>query len=574
MNKLAFLVLSFALILASCVPPAEETNATAPDIKIGKNLAGLDAAVSCAHREAAKIGAEVLVSGGNAVDASIAVQWALAVCYPIAGNLGGGGFMILRTSDGKTETLDFREKAPLNAYETMFLDSAGNVIANMSRASHLASGVPGTVAGLFDAHTKYGKLPMKELIAPAIKLARDGFVLSDAQAGRFNEFTSDFNQNNNWDIPFVRNDRRWKEGDTLKQEMLANTLERINTNGPAEFYSGFTSKLILTEMADGNGMINAEDLENYQTIWREPVKSQLKNFTLISMPPPSSGGIAIAQLAAYWNSLDSVFPAHNSADYIHALTEFERRVYADRSEYLGDPDFYKVPFKELLDPKYLESRIEKIDFNRATPSSEIKPGELSFFAESDETTHLSVVDEDGMAVSVTTTINGAYGNKIVVEGGGFFLNNEMDDFSSKPGEPNMFGLIGGLANSIAPGKRMLSSMTPTIVEKDGELFMVTGSPGGSTIITTVFQTIANATIYEMNLAEAISTPRFHHQWYPDEIVLEDGSFSDSTLQTLKDKGHSLRFVEALGKADAILVNKNGTLDATGDKRGEDQAAGY
>lgn len=573
MSKSLLVFLSLALIIGGCAPGEKKAD-TNPDIQVGKNLTGLRAAVSCAHPEAAKIGAEVLANGGNAVDASIAIQWALAVCYPIAGNIGGGGFMVLRTSDGKSETLDFREKAPLKAHANMFLDSAGNTMPNISTSSHLSVGVPGTVAGLYDAHEKYGKSPMKELIAPALKLAREGFVMSLAQADRLNEFASNITQSNDWDIPFVRNGRPWKEGDTLKQDMLANTLERISESGPSEFYTGFTSKLIVAEMSDGGGNISSDDLASYNTVWREPIRANLENFSLISMPPPSSGGVAIAQLSAFFNHWEGVLPEHNSPDYIHLITEFEKRVYADRSEHLGDPEFYPVPITELIDTGYIASRAKNINLSRSTPSTEIMPGIVNPIYESDETTHLSVVDENGMAVSVTTTINGAYGSKIVVEGGGFFLNNEMDDFSAKPGEPNMFGLLGGKANSIEPEKRMLSSMTPTIVEKDGELFMVTGSPGGSTIITTVFQTIMNTAVFEMPLADAISAPRFHHQWYPDETVLEEGQFPDSVLKALEVKGHRFRYVEALGRADAILINPDGTLDATGDRRGEDQAGGY
>ncbi|HKL04000.1 MAG TPA: gamma-glutamyltransferase, partial [Cryomorphaceae bacterium] len=347
----------------------------------------------------------------------------------------------------------------------------------------------------------------------------------------------------------------------------------ILQHGPSEFYTGFTSKLILAEMRDNQGSIKREDLESYQTVWRKPLIGKLKDYTLISMPPPSSGGVAIAQLSAMVDLFKDI-PAHNSADYIHLLTEFEKRVYADRSEHLGDPDFYPVPVAELVNREYLASRIAGINLSHTTPSSEIIPGNLQRVYESDETTHLSVVDENGMAVSVTTTINGAYGSKIVVEGAGFFLNNEMDDFSAKPGVPNMFGLLGGEANSIEPGKRMLSSMTPTIVEKNGNLLMVTGSPGGSTIITTVFQTIMNAAVFEMPLADAISAPRFHHQWYPDETVVEEDQFPDSVLNQLKLKGHRIKPARLLGKADAILRKPNGTLEATGDPRGEDCAAGY
>src|SRR5690554_2371236 len=465
-----------------------------PKIKLGKNLNNLTAAVSCAHPEAAKIGAEILKKGGNAVDASIAIQWALAVCYPQAGNIGGGGFMVVRMKDGGVNTLDFRETAPAAANKDMYLDNTGNVEDGKCIDSHLAVGVPGSVRGLYESSERYGVLKMEDLIAPAIVLAERGFPITAKQATLFNQYRSEFQSREPSNNPFVKTTAQWVEGDTLVQSVLAATLKRISENGAEEFYSGQTAQLIVNEMKSGGGIINLNDLADYTAIWREPIRNKFRNYTVYSMPPPSSGGIAIAQLLKMWENANPDDIAHNSVAYIHLVTEMERRVYADRSVYLGDPAFYNIPKKHLLKDAYLRKRMKNFDSKEATSSSKIKAGSFDI-SESTETTHLSVVDQDGNAVSVTTTLNGHYGSKILVEGGGFFLNNEMDDFSVKPGTPNMFGLVGGAVNAIEPNKRMLSSMTPTIVEKNNELYLVAGSPGGSTIITSVFQTIMNTVVF-------------------------------------------------------------------------------
>ena len=537
-----------------------------------KSLDSLVAGVACAHPEAARIGAEVLNAGGNAVDAASAIQWALAVCYPEAGNLGGGGFAVIRRNDGLKATLDFREKAPMKAFSNMFLNEDGQVVEGASLDTRLAAGVPGSVFGIYLMHEKFGSRPMRYLIEPAIDLAENGFELTATQAEYLNLYRDEFLERNRFTPPFVK-ETPWKEGDLLIQKDLANTLRRIRDKGPLEFYRGKTSELIIDEMAEGRGLITAEDLSSYQPVWRKPLEFDFENYRIVTTPPPSSGGIALEQLFGLADILKPYRSEHNSIGYVHLTVEMERRVYADRSEHLGDPDFYDVPYEELTDSTYLKRRTANISVY-ATPSEKISPGIMKIPAESMETTHLSVVDEKGNAVSVTTTINGRFGSKIFVKGAGFLLNNEMDDFSVKPGEPNMFGLIGGEANAIEPGKRMLSSMTPTIVEKDDELFLVVGSPGGSTIITSVYQTIANNIFYDMSLKQSIDTPKFHSQWLPDKVFLEKGRFSEELKQRLRATGHELDFFPSLGRVDAIKVSENGKLEACGDPRGDDMAAGY
>jgi len=568
MNKLFAIVFSLLFIGGMC----EQT--VGQHIKLNKSLNGLSAAVSCAHPEAAKIGAEILQKGGNAIDAAIAMQWALAVCYPQAGNIGGGGFMVVRMNTGEVNTLDFRETAPALATKDMYLDSEGNVITGKSTDSHLAVGIPGSVRGLYESSDKYGELSMNDLIAPAITLAEEGFPITEKQANLFNQYRPEFESRGPKENPFVKSSGQWVEGDTLIQRDLAATLQRISDKGADEFYSGRTAQLIADEMKSGGGIISLSDLKNYKVVWRKPTQGEFHNFTVYSMPPPSSGGIAIVQLLKMWENAATDNITHNSVEYIHLITEMERRVYADRSVFLGDPGFLTIPEKQMLNADYLKTRMKDFDPKAATPSSEIKEGKIRVPIESTETTHLSVVDEAGNAVSVTTTLNGHYGSKILVAGGGFFLNNEMDDFSAKPGTPNMFGLVGGEANAIAPNKRMLSSMTPTIVEKDGELFLVAGSPGGSTIITSVFQTIMNTAIFDMDLKTAIGAPKFHSQWLPDVIMLEDGRFEAELIEKLKSMEHEITIVPTLGRVDAILVNESKTLQSCGDPRGDDTAAGY
>lgn len=562
--------LIFTLLIFGCILSHAQVNKTS--IIEGQCVSNLEAGVACAHPEAVRIGAEILAKGGNAVDAAIAMEWALAVCYPQAGNLGGGGFMVLRLADGSSTTLDFREMAPAAASATMYQDSAGNIIEGRSLDTHLASGVPGSVRGIFDTHAKFGKLAMEDLIEPAIELAADGFEITQKQARLLNQYRNAFKERNRFQTPFQKDEGRWIPGEKIAQPDLAKTLRRISKNGEEEFYQGETARLIVAEMESGGGILTLEDLKNYQTHWREPIYSEIDSYRIISMPPPSSGGIALAQLFGLWELFGDTAMVHNSPEYIHLLTEMERRVYADRSAHLGDAEFYDVPQRGLISKKYLRQRMSGFDPAKATPSHKIAPGKPAQ-SESMETTHLSVVDDAGNAVSITTTLNGHFGCKIMVKGAGFFLNNEMDDFSSKPGTPNMFGLIGGKANAIAPGKRMLSSMTPTIVEKDEQLYLVLGSPGGSTIITSVFQTIMNSIVFGMDLSEAIAAPKFHSQWLPDVIYLEEGRFTNKTIDTLKSLGHEIEYFPSLGRVDAITVNPDGSLNACGDMRGDDSAAG-
>ncbi len=527
--------------------------------------------VVSAHPEATKIGVEILEKGGNAVDVACAVELSLAVCYPVAGNIGGGGFMVMRMADGKSYSLDYREKAPRAATKDMYLDQNGNVISGLSTYSHLAVGVPGTIDGVLNAHTQFGKLDFKEIIQPAIDIAQKGFPITKKQAERLNNYKEVFEKTNGNSIAFIKSET-WLPGDTLKQADLAHTLSLIRDNGRAGFYAGETARKIVKQMSENTGLISLSDLEDYSSAWRDPIVGNYKAFKVISMPPPSSGGVALMQLLG----MVEPYPIKNwgwqNFKTIHLMVEAERRVYADRAEFLGDPDFYKVPVKELLDKQYLEHRMDDFSNEKAGISKTIKHG-TPIPVESEETTHYSIADGWGIAVSGTTTLNRGYGSKIVVSGAGFFLNNEMDDFSSKPGHPNSFGLVGGEANSIQPGKRMLSSMTPTILEKDGKLFMVVGSPGGSTIITSVFQTILNVVEHGMNMQEAVTAPRFHSQWLPDQVSYEKNGFSDSLKLQLEEMGHYLKERSSIGRVDAILRKADGSLEGGADPRGDDTAGG-
>ena len=529
--------------------------------------------VVSAHPEASKIGVDILKKGGNAVDAAVATGFALAVCYPSAGNIGGGGFMVFRFADGQTATLDYREKAPKQAFRDMYLDSAKEVIPEMSLYTHSASGVPGSVDGMIEAHRKHGKLPFGDVIQPAIDLAENGFHITENQAKGLNLEKSDFVKLNSVKPTFVKNQGVWAKGDLLVQKDLAYTLQLIKEQGKDGFYKGETANKIVAEMKRGNGIMTLDDLSNYQSVWRNPLVGTYKGHKIISMPPPSSGGVALLQLLKMVEPFSMQKWQANDVKTIHLMVEAERLVYADRSMYLGDADFAMVPVKKMLDENYLKERMKGFDESRANNSNDIKPGKL-VRKESEETTHYSVADQWGNAVSVTTTLNDSYGSKIVVAGAGFLLNNEMDDFSIKPGYPNMYGLIGGEANAIQGGKRMLSSMTPTIVEKNGKLFMVVGSPGGSTIITSVFQTIVNVVDKGMDMQKAVSTPRFHHQWLPDVINYEQNGFENQVLQALIKMGHKLEKRDAIGRVDAILVNPDGSYQGGADPRGDDKAVGY
>lgn len=527
--------------------------------------------VVCAYPYAAQIGVDILKKGGNAVDAAVAVQFALAVTYPEAGNIGGGGFMVYRSGKGETNTLDFREKAPAAASTNMYLDASGSVIPNMSLATHQASGVPGSVAGIAEAHRKYGKLPWAELVQPAIDLAHKGFKITKRSADSYNRTQNTFKKANP-DKNYLLKDTPWQEGDLLIQEDLAKTLELIRDKGRDGFYAGLVADEIVAEMKTGNGLITKADLKNYHAVWRKPLIGTYRGYKIISMPPPSSGGVALLSL------LKSVEPyplrrwGYNQDSTMQVMIEAERRVYADRSKYLGDPDFYNVPVDSLLRASYILKRMSTFNWAAATPSTSIQPGTIAGY-ESDQTTHYSITDKDGNAVAITTTLNGTFGSKIFVKGAGFLLNNEMDDFSSKPGVPNMYGLLGGKANSIQPNKRMLSAMTPTIIEKDGKLVMVVGTPGGSTIITSVFQTILNVLDFNQDMQQAVSSKRFHHQWMPDNTVFEQGAFSEATKGKLEQKGYVLKNNGAIGRVDAILKTPSG-YEGGADTRGDDTKVGY
>ncbi|MBX2876404.1 MAG: gamma-glutamyltransferase [Saprospiraceae bacterium] len=539
-----------------------------------KNAVGSQAMVVSPHPLASEVGLSILQAGGNAVDATIAVQFAQAVVYPRAGNIGGGGFMVIRMQNGETATIDYREKAPRKADRNMYLDAAGNIIPGLSTKGHLAAGVPGTVDGLIQAHEKFGKLPFPQLIQPAIELAENGYPISQTEATRLNRFQPDFKAVNDDPNPFIR--ENWKEGDMLVQVKLANTLRRIQQKGRAGFYKGKVAKAIVKEMKEGNGIISRKDLAKYRAQWRAAVTGQYKDYKIISMPPPSSGGIALVQLLKMVEDYPIEDWGFHDPRTIHLMVEAERRAYADRSQHLGDMDFYPVPIDSMLSKKYVEGRMANFSPEKASLSSDILAGAFQGqIKESFETTHSSIVDKDGNAVSLTTTLNSNFGCKVWVDEAGFFLNNEMDDFSSKPGVPNQFGLVGAEANAIYPGKRMLSSMTPTIIEKDGELFMVIGAPGGSTIITAVFQVFLNVAAFDMDLPAAVDASRFHHQWLPDRILIEKNGMNEELKEQLKALGHQLYEVNYMAVIKAIHKLQDGSLKGVGDRRNpDDDARGY
>lgn len=521
---------------------------------------------------ASKVGLGILKKGGNAVDAAVAVQFALAVVYPNAGNLGGGGFMVYRSASGEANSLDFREKAGALSSRDMYLDSVGNPITDKSLYGPLASGVPGSVAGMVEAHAKYGKLKWADLIEPAIALARNGFKVSARQAGELNSLKETFAKFNPQGTALLKASA-WAEGDILVQQELANTLEQIRDKGRGGFYEGAVADSLIAEMQRGQGIITKEDLKNYQAVWRKPIIGNYKEYKIITMPPPSSGGIALLQLLKSVEGFPLKRWGLNADSTVQLVVEAERRVYADRAAYLGDPDFYKVPEQQLLNNAYVKGRMSNFSWDKATPSSSIKEGDLNV-REHEETTHFSIVDREGNSVAITTTLNGSYGAGVVVKGAGFLLNNEMDDFSVKPGTPNMYGLVGGEANAIAPGKRMLSSMTPTIIEKDGKLFMVVGTPGGSTIITSVFQTILNVIEFDKSMQQAVAAKKFHHQWLPDEVFTEENALDSLTILKLRAKGYIVVPRGSIGRVDAILRTKWGYYQGGADPRGDDSIAAW
>ncbi|GAA3630793.1 gamma-glutamyltransferase [Flavivirga jejuensis] len=543
---------------------------TVAPIKTG--LIAEHAMVVSARVEASKIGSDILKKGGNAFDAMAATQLALAVAYPYAGNIGGGGFMIYRKSDGDIGALDYREKAPLAATKSMYLDEKGEVIPEKSTIGAMAVGIPGSVAGIFAVHEKFGSLPIEAIIRPSINLALKGVIVTKKQAAKIKRYQPLFFKANKDSILFSK---AWKEKDTIKYPALAKTLERLLIHGKDEFYKGETAKRLVRFIQENGGIITEEDLAKYTVKWRKPTTFMYDDLKIISMPPPSSGGVCLAQIMTMVEPYDLHEFGHNSVKSIQVITEAERRAFADRSFYLGDPDFVNIPDDTLISKSYLNDRMRTFSFEKATLSSDVSHGNVQV-VESDETTHYSIVDPFGNAVSVTTTINGAYGSKLYCSDLGFFLNNEMDDFSSKPGAPNMFGLIGGIANSIVPEKRMLSSMTPTIIEKNDKLFMTVGTPGGSTIITSVLQTILNVHEFNMTMQEAVNAPRFHHQWLPDEIRMEPNSFDNTSILQLQKLGYSINEKDSpiIGKVDGILVLDDELLEGGADRRGDDTAIGF
>lgn len=550
------------------------------EIAAARPVESRDGMVVSAKAEASRAGIEILEKGGNAIDAAVATGFALAVVHPAAGNVGGGGFMVLRFADGPTTAFDYREKAPAAATRTMYQDSTGEVNSRLSRQGYLASGVPGSPAGLVLAHQRYGSLPLDEVMAPAIRLADEGFRLSRRDAAGFNRRYNTWSGYEGTRKYFTKGspDRRYQEGELFVQKDLADVLRRIRDHGHDGFYRGRTAELIAAEMERGGGLITVDDLAAYEAVEREPVTGTYRGHRVISMSPPSSGGVALLQLLNAVESHDLRGLGYQSSSTIHLMAEAMRRVYADRAEWLGDPDYFDVPVEALTEKAYMRERMSDFNPYRADTSEMVTHGTpFAMSSESTETTHYSIVDAQGNAVAVTTTINGSYGSDVVVDGAGFFLNNEMDDFSVKPGEPNMYGLLGSEANAIEPGKRMLSSMTPTILEDpQGRLFMVIGSPGGARIITIVFQTILNVVDHGMDIQQAVSARRVHHQWLPDELEAERLALPADVRRNLEQRGWTIDDEGSWGRADGIIVQydeRGRLLQGGADPRGEDVAMG-
>ena len=534
-------------------------------------------AVVSARKEASQIGLEIMKNGGNAYDAMIATHLALAVVHPTAGNIGGGGFFVYHHKDGSSGSLDFREMAPGNAFKDMYLDENGDVIPDMSTLGGAAVGVPGSISAIYEIHAKFGSLPIEDLFKPAIDLAKNGFVVTKKQSNSLGGKLEDFIKVNGEESLYSK---KYYEGDTIKNARFAETLSKISEFGPEVFYGGEIGEMIVNSVNKTGGIMTIDDLKNYESVWRDPVKFKYKDLEIISMSLPSSGGILLGQMLKVIEDYDIKSFGHNSVKTIQLLVEAERRAYADRSHFMGDPDYMNLPVYELMDKEYVVDRMENFSWDKATPSSEVKHGDI-IVQESDETTHYSIIDKYGNSVSVTTTLNNSYGSKVFVEEGGFFLNNEMDDFSSKPGHPNFYGLIGSEANSIQPGKRMLSSMTPSIILKDNKPSLIVGTPGGSTIITSVLQTILNVYEFDMSVQEAVNAPRFHHQWLPDVVIFEEGIIDKEKDSILKSKSYfvislpievdtgGMSARSSIGAVDAILIDKEGKVTTGADFRGDD-----
>ena len=583
MKRTAYYSLALTALLTACAG-ARTTPFTSPTVAVAplsmaprppavEPVITSKAMVVSAHPEATRIGVAILQKGGNAYDAAVAVQLALAVALPAAGNIGGGGFLLYRGADGQTGALDFRETAPAAATRDMYLDPKGNVAPGRSTLGHLAAGVPGTVAGMAALHEKLGKLPWREVVQPAIDLAANGLALTSKEAAGLNNVRPELARFTPTSA-YLKAGGTWKEGDIIKYPELAQTLTRIRDQGRAGFYEGPTADLIVAEMERGHGLISAQDLRQYEPRWREPLHGRYRGYDVLTFPPPSSGGVALLQMLQMLQPYDLATLGWHTPASVHLITEAERRVYADRATYLGDPDFGRVPVPQLLDSTYNKQRMATTLPARATPSAQVAAGAGLPGYESDQTTHYDVVDAQGNAVSCTTTLNGGYGSKVVVGGAGFLLNNEMDDFSSKPGVPNSYGLVGGTANAIQPGKRMLSSMTPTILTRRDQLYLVVGTPGGSTIITSVLQAILNVVDYGLNPQQAVAAPRLHHQWLPDQLDAERDALIPAAADTLRAHGYPLKVSGGWGRLDLIQVLPDGRLAGGADPRGDDAAGGY